>query len=201
MTSSELAREALPQSIKRRFRRVFGPWAIFFEGFVKHPVMVGSIIPSSRFTVDRMLDPVDWDNCKLFVEYGPGVGTFCRPILDRLRRDGALIVIDTNPLFIDYLKRTSTALNLLSVMEIVRAHGHEHADYVVSGLPFSTLPDGVGPEIAAATHRVIRPGGAFLVYQFSAKARDFMARHFKRIDEAIEVRNIPPCRLYWGWKE
>jgi phospholipid N-methyltransferase len=208
MTSSELAREALPQRVKRRFRRAFGPWAIFFEGFVKHPVMVGSIIPSSRFTVDRMLDPVDWDNCKLFVEYGPGVGTFCRPILDRLRRDGALIVIDTNPLFIDYLKRTITDSRFKAVLgsaadveDIVRAHGHEHADYVVSGLPFSTLPDGVGPEIAAATHRVIRPGGAFLVYQFSAKARDFMARHFKHIDEAFEVRNIPPCRLYWGWKE
>jgi phospholipid N-methyltransferase len=83
----------------------------------------------------------------------------------------------------------------------VRAHGHEHADYVVSGLPFSTLPEGVGPAIAAATHRVIRPGGAFLVYQYSARARDFMARHFKRIDEALEFRNIPPCRLYWGWKE
>jgi phospholipid N-methyltransferase len=208
MTSSELAREALPQRIRRRFRRAFGPWAIFFEGFVKHPVMVGSIIPSSRFTVDRVLDPVDWDNCRLFVEYGPGVGTFCRPILDRLRRDGALIVIDTNPLFIDYLKRTITDSRFKAVLgsaadveEIVRAHGHEHADYVVSGLPFSTLPEGVGPAIAAATHRVIRPGGAFLVYQYSARARDFMARHFKRIDEALEFRNIPPCRLYWGWKE
>ena len=68
--------------------------------------MVGSIIPSSRNTIARMLAPVDWDECKLFVEYGPGVGTFCRPVLDRLPRDGALVVIDTNPLYIDYLKRT-----------------------------------------------------------------------------------------------
>ena len=210
MTSSEFAREALPlpQRIKRRFRRTFGPWAIFLEGFVKHPVMVGSIIPSSRFTVDRMLEPVDWEKCRLFVEYGPGVGTFCRPILDRLRRDGALIVIDTNPLFIDYLRRTITDGRFTAVLgsaadveDIVFSHGHEHADYVVSGLPFSTLPEGLGPTIAEATHRVIRPGGAFLVYQYSARARDFMARHFRRIDEALEARNIPPCRLYWGWKE
>jgi len=208
MTSSELAREAPPQRIKRRFRQALGPWAIFFEGFVKHPVMVGSIIPSSRYTVDRMLEPVDWDECRLFVEYGPGVGTFCRPILDRMRRDATLIVIDTNPLYVDYLKRTITDSRFKAVLgsaadveEIVRKHGHEHADYVLSGLPFSTLPDGVGPAIAAATHRVIRPGGAFLVYQFSARARDFMARHFKLIDEDFEVRNIPPCRLYWGWKE
>jgi hypothetical protein len=70
-----------------------------------------------------------------------------------------------------------------------------------AGLPFSTLPDGVGPEIAAATHRVLRPGGAFLVYQFSAKARDFMARHFRRIDQGFELLNVLPVRLFWGWKD
>lgn len=208
MTSSELAREAWPRRLMRRISRRLGPWGVFFEGFLEHPVMVGSIIPSSRFTIAKMLGPVDWENCKVFVEYGPGVGTFCRPVLDRLRRDGQLIVIDTNPLYIDYLKATITDGRFSPVLgsaadveEIVRAHGHDHADYVLSGLPFTTLPDGVGPAIAAATHRVLRKGGAFLVYQFTPKARDFMARHFRHIDEGFEWLNVLPCRLYWGWKE
>lgn len=208
MTTTELARESWPQRLLRRVSRKLGPLGVFFEGFIEHPVMVGSIIPSSRYTIEKMLAPVKWDECRLFVEYGPGVGTFCRPVLDRLRRDGALIVIDTNPLYIDYLKATITDSRFTAVLgsaadveEIVRAHGHDHADYVLSGLPFSTLPDGVGPAIAAATHRVLRPGGAFLVYQFSARARDFMARHFTRIDEGFELLNILPCRLFWGWKD
>lgn len=187
---------------------MLGPWGVFFKGFLKHPVMVGSIIPSSGRTIAKMLGPVKWDECKLFVEYGPGVGTFCRPVLDRLRRDGMLIVIDTNVDFIDYLRRTIRDSRFVAVHgsaadveEIVRAHGHDHADYVLSGLPFSTLPDGVGPEIAAATHRVLRPGGAFLVYQFSAKARDFMAKHFRHIDQGFELWNVLPCQLFWGWKE
>lgn len=208
MSSTQIAREALPQRIKRRLRRALGPWGVFFEGFLDHPVMVGSIIPSSRYTVDKMLARVKWDECKLFVEYGPGVGTFCQPVLDRLRRDGALIVIDTNPRFVEYLRATITDSRFTAVLgsaadveEIVRAHGHDHADYVLSGLPFSTLPDGVGPAIAAATARVLRPGGAFLVYQFRAKARDFMARHFARIEDSYEFRNVPPCFLFWGWKD
>ena len=208
MNSPELAREALPPTIMQRIKRALGPWGVFFEGFLRHPVMVGSIIPSSRFTIARMLAPVKWDECKLFVEYGPGVGTFCQPVLDRLRRDGALIVIDTNPLYIDYLRRTITDSRFTAVLgsavdveDIIQAHGHDHADYVLSGLPFSTLPEGVGPAIAQATWDVLRPGGAFLVYQFSAKARDFMARHFRRIDQGFEALNIPPCRLFWGWKE
>jgi phospholipid N-methyltransferase len=188
--------------------RFLGPWGVFFEGFLEHPVMVGSIIPSSRFTIRKMLAPVNWDECKVFVEYGPGVGTFCRPVLERMRRDGLLIVIDTNPLYIDYLRATITDSRFVAVHgsavdveDIVLGHGHDHADYVLSGLPFSTLPDGIGPAIAQATYDVLRPGGAFLVYQFSAKARDFMARHFRRIDEGFEALNILPCRLFWGWKE
>ena len=208
MTSTELARQPLTARLKRRIKRAMGPWGVFLQGFIEHPVMVGSIIPSSRFTIARMLGPVKWDECKLFVEYGPGVGTFCRPVLDRLRRDGRLIVIDTNPLYIDYLKATITDSRFIPVLgsaadveEIVRAHGFDHADYVLSGLPFSTLPEGVGPAIAAATHRVLRPGGAFLVYQFSAKARDFMARHFSRIESDFEPLNVLPCKLFWGWKD
>mgnify|MGYP001765293135 FL=1 len=208
MNSSELAQEPLSHSLKHRFKRWMGPWGVFLQGFIEHPVMVGSIIPSSRFTIEKMLTPVNWPECKLFVEYGPGVGTFCRPVLERLPRDGTLIVIDTNPLYIDYLKATIADSRFIPVLgsaadveAIIRAHGHDHADYVLSGLPFSTLPDGVGPAIAAATHRVLRPGGAFLVYQYSAKARDFMARHFTRIDRGLELLNVPPCKLFWGWKD
>ena len=193
---------------KARAARLFGQWGVFFRGFVEHPKMVGSIIPSSRFTIEKMLGPVKWDECEVFVEYGPGVGTFCQPVLDRLRRDGALIVIDTNPLYIDYLRKTITDSRFHAVLgsaegveEIVRAHGYDHADYVLSGLPFSTLPDGVGPAIAASTHRVLRPGGAFLVYQGSARARDFMARHFRHIDSGFEWLNVLPCKLFWGWKQ
>ena len=195
-------------NLRGRLGALFGQWGVFFRGFLDHPRMVGSIIPSSRFTIHKMLEPVDWDECTLFVEYGPGVGTFCRPVLERMRRDATLIVIDTNRLYIDYLDRTITDGRFhavhgsaADVLEIVRAHGFSQADYVLSGLPFSTLPDGVGPAIVDATHEALRPGGAFLVYQFSAKARDFMARHFTRIDQGFEFWNVLPCRLFWGWKD
>lgn len=201
-------KRALPSPAQQNgAMRLFDQWRVFFKGFVQHPRMVGSIIPSSRFTVNKMLAPVDWDECKLFVEYGPGIGTFCQPVLDRLHADGRLVVIDTNPLYIDYLRKTIDDPRFHAVLgsaehveEIVRSHGHDYADYVLSGLPFSTLPEGVGPAIAAATHRVIRPGGAFLVYQFSAKARDFMTKHFAHVEQGFELWNILPCQLFWGWK-
>ena len=184
------------------------PVAMFFQGFIKHPVMVGSIIPSSDKLIRNMLSPVDWGACKLFVEYGPGVGTFCRPILERMAPDAMLIAIDTNPDFIRYLDHTITDSRFVAVHgsaadveQIVKDHGHAAADYVLSGLPFSTLPPGVGPAIGAATHRVIRSGGAFLVYQFSPKVKDFLTPHFSEIDHDMEWWNVPPAQLYWAWKD
>lgn len=212
MNGTDLAEERGRSRLVRRMgtkaKEALGPAGVFFRGFLENPRMVGSIIPSSRATIDKMLEPVDWDRCRLFVEYGPGVGTFCGPVLERLGRDGELLVIDTNPLYIDYLRRTIRDSRFHAVLgsaedveRIVRSIGHEQADYILSGLPFSTLPDGVGPEIAAATYRVIRPGGAFLTYQFSAVARDLTARHFPRVDTGFVWLNVPPCLLAWGWKD
>lgn len=184
-----------------------GALALFFKGFIQHPVMVGSIIPSSKSLIRQMLAPVDWENTKIFVEYGPGVGTFCRPILEKLRPDAMLIAIDTNPDFVEYLRREIkdprfhvVLGSAADVESIVAEKGFEKADYVVSGLPFSTLPDGVGEEIGKATGRVVRPGGGFLVYQFSAKCRDYIVPNFDRVDRGRSWWNIPPAVLFWGWK-
>jgi phospholipid N-methyltransferase len=192
---------------RRRDRRGVSPQWQFLRGFLKHPVMVGSIIPSSRVLIDKMLGPVDWENTRLFVEYGPGVGTFTRPILEHLGEDATLLTIDTNPDFTKYLKRSIDDPRLVAVTgsaadveKIITDRGFEKADYVVSGLPFSTLPPGVGGAIAEATAKVIRPGGAFLVYQFSPKVRDFIAPHFDRLDRGFEWKNVPPATLFWAWK-
>src|SRR5205085_11001156 len=60
--------------VRRRDRRSPSPRWQFLRGFFKHPVMVGSIVPSSKVLIDKMLSPVDWENARLVVEYGPGVG-------------------------------------------------------------------------------------------------------------------------------
>ena len=178
----------------------------FLRGFLKHPVMVGSVIPSSRILIDKMLKPVDWANTKLFVEYGPGVGTFTRPILEKMGEHSTLIAIDTNADFINFLRKSIDDPRFIAVNgsatdveSIVREHGFDSADYVLSGLPFSTLPPGIGDEIAKSTSRVLRPGGAFLVYQFSPKVLDFIKPHFDHIDRGFEWINVPPATLFWAY--
>jgi phospholipid N-methyltransferase len=198
-----------PRRLARRAaRRAVSPKLQFLRGFIKHPVMVGSIIPSSSKLIDKMLGPVEWEKTKLFVEYGPGVGTFTRPVLQRLGPDARLVTIDTNAEFTNYLKEAIDDPRLIAVTgsaadveKILADRGLGQADYVLSGLPFSTLPPGVGDAIGEATANVIRPGGAFLVYQFSPKVRDFIAPFFERIERGFEWVNVPPATLFWAYRE
>ena len=203
------AEQALSGGIKARVgtSTTINPLALFFREFLRHPAMIGSVIPSSKRTIESMLSRVDWQNTRLFVEYGPGVGTFCATILERLAADATLLVIDTNPVFVDYLRRKFADTRFVAVHgsaadvnEIVAAHGFEKADYVLSGLPFSTLPQGIGQAIAEGTHRVLRPGGSFLIYQYSAYVLKLIEPLFDRIDRDLEWWNIPPCGLFWAHK-
>lgn len=182
--------------------------AIFLRGFLEHPAMVASVVPSSQATVDAMLARVDWSRCRLFVEYGPGVGTFTTRILERLAPDAKLLAIDTNPRFVAFLKQTITDPRLTvvhgsaaDVERIVRESGARYADYIISGLPFSSLPEEVAERIVDASYAVLREGGAFMTYQFRTTARELTAARFDRIDTGLALRNIPPCLLVWGWKD
>ena len=165
MPSSSARTLKSPRRLQRnRDRRAPSPQWQFLRGFIKNPVMVGSIIPSSKVLIDKMLAPVDWANTKLFVEFGPGVGTFTRPILERLAPDSKLVTIDTNPDFTKYLKERIDDPRLIAVTgsaadveKILADRDLGAADYVLSGLPFSTLPPGVGDAIAEATAQGIRP--------------------------------------------
>jgi phospholipid N-methyltransferase len=193
---------------QRRDRRSRSPQWQFLRGFLKNPVMVGSIIPSSRILIEKMLKPVDWENAKLFVEYGPGVGTFTRPILEKLGPDAKLVTVDTNADFTRYLEHSIDDPRLVTVTgsaadieKILKERKLGAADYVLSGLPFSTLPPGVGDAIAKATSKVIRPGGAFLVYQFSPKVLDFIKPYFDDIKRGFEWINVPPATLFWAYKK
>lgn len=208
MASISLKKKNNPAATIGRFKLFLDQWALFARQFVKHPGMIGSVIPSSPMLVDGLLDGVDWDRTRLFVEFGPGVGTFTRPILERLHPDAMLLAIDLNTDFAAYLQSEIDDPRLRvvhgSAADVVRhvgESGHEQADYILSGIPFSTLPDGVGDAVCAATRSVLKPGGAFLVYQYSAYVRALLTRRFDRVDERMEWRNIPPCRTFRAFSD
>ncbi|MGD9809816.1 MAG: class I SAM-dependent methyltransferase [Sphingobium sp.] len=182
----------------------------FFAEFLRAPRMVGSVIPTSPFVIRRLLAGIDWPSTAVFVEYGPGLGTFTRPILANLRTDARLIAIDTNRSFVDHLGQRigdprleavhGSAADIEDILA-ARIGPGARADHILSGLPFSTLPEGVGDAIARATSRALHDGGSFRVYQYSDAFIPFLRPHFPHISRAREWRNIPPCVLAVACKQ
>jgi phospholipid N-methyltransferase len=177
---------------------------LFARNFFKHPKMLGSLIPSSRFLIGQVLRQIDWQRARVLVEYGPGVGTFTTEILKRMGPDATLLVLETNADFVEYLRLSipDPRLHVIhgSAAEVdlnLQKLGLNQADYVISGIPFSTIPEAVCDQIVRVTHSVLRPQGAFLVYQFSCRVLPYLQRVFEDVQQDFEPFNILPARLFY----
>src|SRR5579864_7576510 len=133
-----------------------GDALLFARNFLLHPNMLGSIIPSSRFLVEQVLEPVDWDRARVIVEYGPGVGTFTAQILRRMRGDARLVAIETNRDFVRFLQRSLPDPRLhvvhdsaAEVQRILGRLGLPAARYIISGIPLGSMPEPVRADIVA----------------------------------------------------
>jgi phospholipid N-methyltransferase len=181
---------------------------LFASNFLQHPRMLGSVIPSSSFLVDQALKEVRWETARVIVEYGPGVGTFTTEILNRMRPDAVLIVFEMNPNFVQYLQSSVTDPRLRVVQgsageveTVLRNLGCKEVDYVISGIPFSTMPEAVRDNILSATFSVLKPGGLFVVYQFSGKVLPYLERIFGQVQKGFELLNIFPARLFFCMRQ
>jgi phospholipid N-methyltransferase len=198
MTSST-GRERREEWMQRQGRARF----LFARNFFKSPKVLGSLVPSSRFLVEQLLRHIDWDSARVVVEYGPGVGTFTREILSRMRPDAQLIAIELNGDFVDYLGETFDDPRLhvfrgsaLEVDAFLRLLARVEVDAIVSGIPFSTVGVETRERILSKTSQVLGPAKPFLVYQFSRAVLPHLRVNFRDIREEFVPLNILPAHIY-----
>jgi phospholipid N-methyltransferase len=195
--------EAAPTTSAPEARSHAAEALLFARNFLRYPHMLGSIMPSSRYLVDAVLEPVDWSRARVLVEYGPGVGTFTAEILRRMRADARLIVIETNDEFVKFIgsaypdKRLSVELDSAeNVARILQRHAHARADYVVSGIPLGSMPRDLQSAISLASRAVLEPSGRFLVYQFTSRVLPVLRETFRNVRRGVVIRNFPPAQLF-----
>jgi phospholipid N-methyltransferase len=120
-----------------------------------------------------------------------------------MRPDALLITVETNPDFVEFLTRSFSDPRLCvihgsaaEVESMLADRALVNADYVLSGIPLSTIGDRARQEILLSTHRVLNPEGAFLVYQFSPKALPDLQRIFSRVTRSFEPLNVLPAQIF-----
>lgn len=175
----------------------------FFEEFLKRPMEVASIIPSSRFLMRRVVRCADVANARLLIELGPGTGGSTRTLLRAMRPDARLLAIEINPSFVRLLRSAIQDPRLVvhegsatDIAGALRAHGLEKPDVVLSGIPFSTIPRPVGREILESVRDVLAPGGRFVAYQARDRVAILGRQVFGPARVQMELLNVPPMRVY-----
>jgi phospholipid N-methyltransferase len=177
--------------------------ALFTRNFLKSPAMLGAVVPSSPFLVKDMMSPVDWDRARVLVEYGPGVGTFTREILKRMRPDAVLVAIELNTDFVDYLGdhiRDSrfhvVQGSAARVRSILTELNLGPADYIISGLPYSVMPDSMRRTIVEESRQALKAKGTMLLFQYSRVMLPCLQSYFSSIQQDFQFFNILPARIF-----
>ena len=177
---------------------------LFARNFLKYPKLLGSLVPSSPFLVNQLMSKVDWQRARVVVEYGPGIGNITREILQRMRPDAVLVAIELNSEFVEYLRdeirdpRLHVVYGSASEVGAILARLNlDRADYIISGIPYSTIPDPVRRTIVRESRRLLEPTGALVVYQFTRTVLPYLEPIFGQVQQDFNLLNILPARIFY----
>jgi phospholipid N-methyltransferase len=176
----------------------------FFMEYIKHPFTVGAVAPSSRYLAKKMMDAIDFNHCGCIVEYGPGTGAFTREVLRNKKDDTKYFIIELNQEFYKKLKEKYGGRKNVYVIhdsaentkKHLKKHGIECADYIVSGLPFASLPTEMSQNIFHETCDIIGKTGQFITFQYTLFKKKFFSKYFNIDDITKENRNLPPAYVF-----
>jgi phosphatidylethanolamine/phosphatidyl-N-methylethanolamine N-methyltransferase len=174
----------------------------FFLGFLRKPEQVGSVIPSSRFLERRLVTVAGVSTARVVVELGPGTGGTTRAILHALPPGAKLLAIEIDDYFAAMLESLHDPRLIVhrgsaeDFQHILAQHGLAHADAVISGIPFSTMPQETGRSILNAVWNGLAPGGRLVAYQVRGKVASLGRKLFGHPKVQVEFLNAPPVRVY-----
>lgn len=174
---------------------------MFILEYLKSPMKVGAIAPSSKRLAKKMVTPIKFENCKCIVEFGPGTGVFTDEIIARKGEDVVFILIEQNQEFWSELHRRYQFKRNVHVVhgdasniELYLSRYHqEKADYIVSGLPFASLPKTVSHSILAAIKNTIGDSGSFITFQYTLLKKNMFLNWFSLENTTYEFLNFPPA--------
>jgi phospholipid N-methyltransferase len=121
-----------------------------------------------------MVRHIDFKNARTIVELGPGDGVITQHILQHMRPDARLLTFEVSDGFIDILKQRfdDPRLHVIHdsaehLQHYLHEHHLTHVDYVVSAIPFLSLPHHLMQRIVGTCFSLLRVGGRFIQFHYS----------------------------------
>lgn len=173
---------------------------MFLWEYIKNPRTVGAIAASSKYLANEIINTINFEDTNCIVEYGPGTGVFTEKILARAKSTTIIILIEINKNFYNTLKKlygykkNVIILNdsVENINDILEKYSIKKVDYIISGLPFASLPKNMGNEILDRTSKIIGEHGEFITFQYTLIKEKYIQSFFTKVNHTKVIRNFPP---------
>ena len=184
----------------------------FLQAFLKNPLKVGAIAPSSPELAVKMLDDIEPDENNVVLELGVGTGAITKFLQSKIPNKNSYLGIELDKDLVKNLNRNYEDLqivcgNACDAYSIHKKSGLGRVRYIICCLPFVSLPNEVGERILGQVDRFMQKGCTFRTFQYAhgyympsaIKLREFMReRYGKSRRSKLIVKNVPPAyTLTW----
>lgn len=189
-----------PLPVSPGLRERWGERARFLRSFLVSPRQVGSVVPTSQWTVRTLLDLAPLRSASCVVELGAGTGPFTGEILRRMSPDADLLAFEIDPALARGLAADlpDPRLRVIadSATDLDRHLDGRRPQVIVSALPFTSLPGPVRADLLDAARRALADDGVMLVLQYSPFVQGELRRRFGSVERHLSPLNVPPAVLF-----
>lgn len=183
----------------------------FVEAFLREPLVVGSLWPSSSSLSHAVVDSCEFAPGATVVELGPGTGAFTGLLRKRLAGRGRLLAIEISDTNVSVLRRRFPACEIIhdSAEHLARYLNRQRADCIISGLAWGTMAPALQDRIFNAMLAALAQDGQFVAFGYihakwfptSRRFRRRLLENFSHVEATpIVWRNLPPAFVYRCWR-
>jgi phosphatidylethanolamine/phosphatidyl-N-methylethanolamine N-methyltransferase len=181
----------------------------FLQAFLKNPLKVGAITPSSPELAQKMIAGIRPDEGNIVLELGVGTGAITKYLEAAIPDKRSYLGIELDRNLVRSLKRRFSGLeivcgNACNTYSIHQRSGFGKVGYVICCLPFVSLPNEVGENILAEIDKFMQQGCTFRTFQYAhgyympsaIKLREIMKKRYGKARKSrLVVKNVPPAYI------
>ena len=184
----------------------------FLQAFLKNPLKVGSIAPSSPELAQKMVADIRPSEESVVLELGVGTGAITKVLQEIVPSRESYLGIEIDKTLVKSLKENFPALkivrgNACDTFSIYQKTGFGKVGYIICCLPFVSLPNDVGEKILGEIDKFMEQGCVFRTFQYAhgyyfpsaIKLREHMRNRYGKAKRSqLVVKNVPPAyTLTW----
>lgn len=174
---------------------------LFFRRWLRNPLQMGSVIPSSPSLCRRIAGLVERDEDEIVVELGAGTGVVSRALLASGIPAERLTVVEIVPEMASHLRRTLPGAQVVTgdafaLPDVIAPRWHGKVGTVICGIPLVLLPMEQQARFIRAVEAVA-PGRGFLLYTYCITSPlPYRKLGLTARREAWTPRNLPPASVW-----